>query len=401
MARARNTIGNILVLAGIGMVIFALLWWGIAIRRIAVFPSGFDLATPCEGTVTKLAGKHGMLMLSPAQKEDFKLDRSLSSLDGDYRSDIAAVRETIKSEGQAPFGLNLGQQNVYVMNRRSCENVESSMSTTLGEVVDRSGSWYVNFPFGVKKESRNIFDNYVGSSFSAQYARRSRTNGVVTYLFRGSHGFRPLLGYVAESMGLPTQTTFGELKAELLAMGLPVDELVRNASPGLTPEEREAFAQFPDSRVISLNYTAKTEWEAQVEPVTGTVVDVRNSVTHIYVNTDVRTFLPLLEILANRSEDPAVLQYLSQVDQQKLTEPKELYRIEYRWTAEGVRNATDYAGPRVAPMRFVTRYMMTMMLLLGAACFVVGFVIRRKEHHASTGRASTDNGKAPGDEEGS
>ncbi len=400
MAKARNAVGNILVLAGVGMVLFALLWWGVAVRRIAVFPSGFDLETPSEGTVTRLAAKHGMLMLSPGQKEEFGLGRSLSSMDGDYRSDIAVVQETIKAEGPAPFGLDLSQQNVYVMNRRSCENVESSMSTTAGEVVDRSGSWSINFPFGAKKESRNIFDNCVGSSFSVHYVRPSSADGVATYLFRGSHGFRPLLGYVAESMGLPPQTTYGELKAELLAMGLPVDELVRNASPGLTAEERAAFEQFPDSRTVSLNYSAKTEWEAEVEPVTGTIVNLRNSVTHIYVNTDVQTFLPLFEILANRSEDPAVLQYLSQVDQQKLTEPKELYRVEYRWTTRAVRNATDYAGPRVAPMRFVTSYLMTMMLLLGAAFFVGGFVVRRKEHRSAVETVIFDDGAEAGEEEG-
>jgi hypothetical protein len=260
----------------------------------------------------------------------------------------------------------------------------------------------LNFPLGTKKESRNIFDNDTGSAFAAQYVKNSRAEGVDTYLFRGSHGFRPLLGYMVEEMGLPSETTFGELKAELLAMGLPLDEMVRNASPGLTSEERSAFAQFPDSRTISLDYSTKKEWEADVEPVTGTIVNLKKSVTHVYVNTDVRTFLPLLEILANRSEDPGVLQYLSQVDQQSLTEPKELYRIEYRWTEEAVRAATDYAGPRVSPMRFVSSYLMTMMLLLGAACFVGGFVVRRKERHAAA-RVPPDDGsderEGSGDEE--
>lgn len=397
MAKARNATGVIMVLAGIAMVIFALLWWGIAVRRIVVFPSVFDLQTGLEGSVEKLAGKHGMLKLSPGQKQEFTGSRTVTSMDADYRGNVAVVRESIRLPAQAPFGLNLSGNNTYVMNRRSCENVRSAMSMTGREVVDRSGSWYINFPFSTGKESRNLFDNNSGSAFSAHFVREGRVNGVTTYLFRGSHGFRPLLDYVASDMGLPSETTFGELKAELAAMGLPIDRMVAEASPPLTAQERDAFAQFPDSRVVSLVYSTKAEWEAQVEPVTGTVVDVRRAATRIYVNTDLKTFLPLFEILARRSEQPSVMRYLSQADQQKIIEQKEIYRIEYGWTEEGVRAATDYAGPRVYPMRFVRSYMMTMMLLLGAAFFVIGFVIRRKEHHSPAHEEQVNAGESDED----
>ncbi len=210
MARARNAIGNTLVLAGVAMVIFAMLWWGLAVRRIVVFPAGFELSTPCEGTVERRAGKHGMLKLTPAQKQEFRVARTLTSLDGDYRRDIAVVQETVKPLGEAPFGLNLAERNIYVMNRRSCENLRSGMSTSAGQVVDRSGSWYVNFPFSAGRQSRNVFDNTTGSAFAVNYEREGVSNRVRTYIFRGSHGFRPLLDYQAAAMGLPTVTTFGE-----------------------------------------------------------------------------------------------------------------------------------------------------------------------------------------------
>lgn len=383
--RARTAIGSILFLIGLGLLIFAMLWYFLGIRRLAVFPSGFDHTLECEGTVTKLTGKHGLLALSPPQKEPVSFSQRFSSLDADYRANVAEVEEVVKSEGVVPFGLELDSRNVYVMSRRDCENLESNQSSSGGVVVDRTGSWYVNFPIGTKKESRNVFNNDVASAFAVNYVKTGKVNGVGVYVFRGSMDHRPVVDYRAKAMGLPTTTTFGDLKRELAERGLPLDNMIRAAYRSLTPEERSTFAGFPDSRPIELRYTEKTEWAAEVEPVTGTIVKVDRCLKRLYVNTDVATFLPLFEILANHSEDAIVSRYLSQVDQQKLLEPKEIYRIEYSWTGGAVKEMTDFAGKRVSPMRFIKDYMMTTMLLIGAAFFVVGLAVRRKEHRREQG----------------
>ncbi|MFH1149177.1 MAG: porin PorA family protein [Actinomycetota bacterium] len=400
MARARNAIGNTLVLIGVAMLIFAVLWWGVAIKRIVVFPRGYDLSFRAEATVTRLAEKHGLLRITPAQTGRVPLDRRLSSMNGDYHGDIAVVEEVIEADGQAPFGLNLDERNIYVMDRRSCENMSSTLSTSSGEVVDRSGSWYVNFPFGAGRDSRNLFDNDVASAFAVNFEKKDVINGVGVYLFKGSHGHRPMVDYEVRAIGLPTETTFGEIKGELAAAGIPIDTLVRSASSNLTPEERQTFAQFPDSRPIALEYSVKLEWEGAVEPVTGTIVKIGRCRRSVYVNTEVRTFLPLFEILARHAEDPQVLQYLSQVEQQRLLEPKELYRIDYGWTDAQAAQATEYAGSRIGPMRFVQDYMVTLFLLLGAGFFLGGFIVRRKEHMRTThDAAGPDEGEGKGAEE--
>lgn len=380
MARARNAVGSILALVGVGLLVFSMFWYFLGVRRLAVFPSGFDHTVTCEGTATMLTGKHGLLSLSPAREESLTLNRRLSSLDADYRPSMAVVEETVKNMGRDPFGLNLAERNVYVLTRRDCQNLKSNQSTSNGVVVDRTGSWYANFPIGTKKESRNLFNNDVASAFAVNFEKKSEVNGVGVYTFRGSHGYRPMVDYEVKAMGLPTETTFGELKAELAEGGISIDAMVRVSYGSLAAEERRTLAEFPDNRNIKLDYGMKIEWEVAVEPVTGTIVKVYECRSRIFVNTDVRTFLPLLEILANHSEDPLVSRHLSQVEQQKLLEPRERYRIAYGWSDYSVREMTDFAGKRVGPLRFIKDYMMSVMLLLGAAFFITGLVIRRKEH---------------------
>ncbi len=378
--RARNAIGSVLALIGACLIIFAFLWYLLGVKRLVVFPAGIDHTIQSHGTVTKLTGTHGLYTLVPPLKAPVGLVGKLSSLDADYRANVAEVQETVDNTEPAPFGLDLSEQNTYVLNRHDCENLKSGDSTTDGEIIDRSGSWYVNFPLGTKKESRNIFNNDVGSAFAVKYRGTGKVNGVGVYIFEGTMGHRPILDYRARAMGLPATTTFGALKAELAQQGVPIDAMVAAASGSLTPVERATFEQFPESREVRLTYSEKAEWKAAVEPVTGTIVKLHRLRRSIYVNTDLGTFQPLLGILANHSEDPLVEKYLSQVDQQKLQDPKELYRVEYGWNDATVRQMTDFAGKRISPMRFVKDWMMTTMLLIGAALVVTGLVMRKKEH---------------------
>lgn len=378
--RARNAIGSVLALIGACLIVFAFLWYLVGVKRLVAFPDGIDHTLQSRGTVTKLTGTHGLLTLAPPLKAPVELVGKLSSLDADYSANVAEVQETVENIKPAPFGLDLAEQNTYVMNRRDCENLKSGNSTTDGEIVDRSGSWYVNFPLGTKKESRNVFNNDVGSAFAVNYKGAGEVNGVGVYIFEGTMGHRPILDYRARAIGLPATTTFGALKAELAQQGVPIDKMVATASGSLTPDERATFEQFPESREVSLSYSEKVEWKAAVEPVTGTVVKLHRLRRRIYVNTDLGTFQPLLGILASHSEDPLVEKYLSQVDQQKLQDPKELYRVEYGWNDATVRQMTDFAGKRISPMRFVKDWMMTTMLLIGAALVVAGLVMRKKEH---------------------
>ena len=231
-----------------------------------------------------------------------------------------------------------------------------------------------------------MFNNDVASSFAVHFEKEDKIEDIGVYVFSGSFRHRPMVDYQVESRGLPTTTTFGELKDELEAMGFPLDQLLADAYSTLTPEEKEAIGEFPDDRELGLEYTAKQGLELSVEPVTGTVVDVRESETCIYVNTDVKVFLPLLEILAGHSEDPMVLQYMSQIEQQKILEPKEIYRVRYHWTPESAREMTDYANSRIGPIRFVRDVVTVMMLVLGAASLIAGLVLRRERYARGSGK---------------
>lgn len=398
MRSARDIISWILVIAGIAILLFAMLWWTLAVKRLTRYPSGVDLSVTCEGTIEQLTGKHGLESLSPPRKEDLELSVKLTSVDDEYTSGTAVVNQDTVRLLTSGLGLGFDDSNTYVIDRHDCANKKSGLSTSSGTVVDRSGSWSVSFPVGTSRESYNVFNNDVASSFAVNFKEEDRIEGVGVYVFSGSFRHRPMVDYRVEARGLPTTTTFGELKAEVEAMGVPMERMLDEAYSALTPEEKEALGAFPDDREIKLEYTVKYNLEMAVEPITGTVVDVRESKTRIFVNTNVKVFLPLLEILARHSEDPLVLQYMSQIEQQKILEPREIYVTDYRWTPESARKMTDYANGRIGPIRFVRDVVTVMMLVIGAAALIAGLVIRRERSaHGSDdedGAGTTPEGSA-------
>lgn len=376
---ARNNIAQILVIIGIALLLFAILWWVLAVKRLVRYPSGVDLSVVAKVSVERLAGTHGLLKYDPAQKAEIELESSLAAVDDEYTSGTAVVAELAKGgAGDLPGGINLDDDNTYVMDRGDCINKSSRLSKSSGSAVDRAGSWSVNFPLGTGKKGYNLFNNDAASSFAVSFVREDTVNRVKVYLFAGSARHRPMVDYRARAMGLPDSTTYGAIKKELAEGGIPIDAMIRAASGSLTEQEKEIIDSFPEDLPVGLDYTVKSNWEAAVEPVTGTIVDVRRDETSIFVNTDVKTLLPLFEILASHAEDPLVVRYLSQLDQQKVLEPKEIFRIVSSYTRESAARMTDYANGRIGPVRFVKGYMTYLFLILGAVFVIGGFVLRRE-----------------------
>lgn len=380
----RNRLSTVLVSIGILFLLFGLLWWLVAVKRLVLYEDSQEYEVIAIARVDRHAAMHGLLSYSPPQTYEYTMRSVVRSRDEDYTSSRAVMAEDVEVEGAtASDPLDLERANVYVMDRRTCENLKSAHSGSDGHPVDRSGSWYLNFPLGTGRENYNMFDNDVASSFAVSYREESRQNDLKAYVFSGSFRHRPMVDYRAEAYGLPRYTTFGAIKQELEAAGIPLEEIIESAYSSLTPEERETIESYPDDLMVRLEYTVKKGWEAAVDPTTGTIVKVIDDRTSIFVNTDVAEFLPLLEILASHAEDPLVSRYLSQVDQLKIMEPKLLYEISASWNDATTEERVDYANSRKKPIRFTRYYTTYASLLLGAIAFIAGLVIRRERQHSA------------------
>lgn len=401
MLRVRNSISRVLVLVGIVLLLFGILWWVLAVNRLVRYPSSVDLTMLSEGTVERLAARHGLLPYDPPEKAELELENIVFSINEGYTSSTAEVAENSKClSGPLPGGIELDDQNVYVIDRRDCINRKSPRSTSAGTVVDRSGSWTVNFPLGTDRTSYNVFNNDVGSSFAVNFVKEDTVNGVKAYVFEGSFRHRPMVDHRVEAMGLPEATTYGDIKKELESAGIPIDALLQTASGTLTAEERATIDSFTDDLPVRLDYMVEYAWEAAVEPVTGSIINVSSDETRVFVNSDVKTFLPLFEVLANHAEDPLVVQYLSQLDQQKVLEPKELFRIRTSWTENTSDRMAESANGRIGPIRFIKDYMTYLFLILGAVMVTGGLVLRseRRLPHLRRGTPAPEGEEKRGDD---
>lgn len=115
MRSARDIISWILIIAGIAILLFAMLWWTLAVKRLILYPSGVDLSVACEGTIDQLTGKHGLDALSHPRKEDLELSVKLTSVDDEYTSQAAVLDQETTQLSTADLGLEMGAINMLGM----------------------------------------------------------------------------------------------------------------------------------------------------------------------------------------------------------------------------------------------------------------------------------------------
>jgi len=378
----RDIAGTILAAVGATFLIFGLLWWSFGIKTLVKFPARFERKVSFEGKYTRFSMTHGIQKLSEPPKVSYAGVIRFRSEDASYTKKAAVVLESIKvQDALGEPGVLTSLESRYVFDRIDARGIKSRLSTSNGKVVDRTGAVYPVFPVGTRKDSYEVFCPDTDSSFPANFKGESKRFNLGVFLFKGGFKERPLVDSSLEARRLPRWTTFGSLKRELAGAGVPVDEMVKAAYTRLTEKEKATLDSFSDSMKIRLDYLADVEWEAAVEPVSGTVVEVIKSRMKIYVNPDPSALMPLLQIFASRSDDPIVSKYMSQVEQQNVLEPKKLCAIEEKWTSGSVEKIVKEAHSRKNTIIIIKKYVLYGSILFGAALLFAGFLIKREKHH--------------------
>ncbi len=387
MREARDAAGT--VLAGVGAVflIFGLVWWSFGIKTLVKFPGGFERKVYFEGKYTRFSMAHGIRKLPEHDVSRYSGEIRYKSDDRNYTKKEAVLVELIrvKERISAP-GILFSLENRYMFDRLDARGIKSRLSTSGGRVVDRTGTVFPVFPVDTAKTSYEVFCSDTDSSFPVSFRGKLKRFGLDVYRFAGGFKGRPLVESTIRARRLPRWTTFGSLKAELTGAGVPVGEMVRSAYPRLTEKEKATLASFSDSRKIRLNYIADVSWEAIVEPVSGSVVEVVKNEIDVYVNPDASQLMPLLQILASRPDDPAIARYMSQVQQQEILEPKKLFKIEERWSNRSVKAMVKEARLRKIPILIIKKYVLYGSILFGAALLFTGFLIKREKRHHNSER---------------
>ena len=239
------------VAVAVGLVAIALLWWAVAVPVLVKYPTDLDVTPRYDGTFTLFVDPTTAAPLAAPRQLPLEIERHIRSIGAESGSSRVVVEETISQK--AGDLVDATQKNVYVMDRRTLQNVadERAYAFDPSNVVDRSGAYRLNLPFDTPSDATYpIYKNEIATTYEMRTDKRTPTTdeaGLRLHNFSGSASEVPLDdAYLAELnkiVPLPKSMTLDQLKPQLKAAGLDVDAVLLAVAPVITPgRPRRALA---------------------------------------------------------------------------------------------------------------------------------------------------------------
>jgi hypothetical protein len=365
----------------------AALWWALVVPVLVKYPTDLDVTPRYEGVFTLFVDPTTAAALVTPLEMPLDIERDIRSLGDESDSSRVVVKETITQ--RAGDLVNATQTNVYVMDRRTLQNLADDRAYAFdpSNVVDRSSAYRLNLPFDTS--SGSTYPIYKNETATTYEMRASTTvpnleeAGLQLRNFTGSAREVPLdPAYLAElnkSVALPASLTLDQLEPRLEALGLDVDATLAALAPVVTPEDLATLSRVA-AKPIPLEYVLSFEGTAAVETTTGAEVDVgaRESIGAKPALTDVAALQAVMAHYPNVPEAVAANEALATLDSAPATK---LFEYRYQQTRTSVADIAEDVKSMRNQIRLVERYVPFALLGAAALSLAVGVVVysRRRD----------------------
>ena len=327
----------------------ALAWTLVGVPALVKYPTDLDVSPRYEGTFQVLVDPATAAPLDDPIELPLTVDRRIRSVPDESGSSEVLVRETIHQ--QAGDLIDVTQENAYVMDRSTVENVEDDRAYAFDEsnVVDRSGAYRLNLPFDADgDDTYEVYKNEIDDTYTLIGDTETPTSdieGLELTNFTARVEEAPLseayLAELNEVVPLPESLTLDELKPQLLDQGIDVDAVVAALTPALTSDDAATLAAFA-AEPIPLDYVMAFDGRVALEPVTGAEVQV--AVTETVGARPRLTSLPALqEVLGHYPDVPEAVDALAGLDALASGPATPLFTYSYEQTPASVADIADEA----------------------------------------------------------
>ena len=402
LSRSNRRLWTIVVAIAGSFVVAALLWSIFAVPALVKYPTDLDVTPRYEGTFILFVDPETAVPLATPVELPLEIERQIRSLGDESGSSRVVVEETITQK--AGDLIDATQTNVYVMDRRTMQNVADDRAYAFApsNVVDRSGTYRLNLPFDVSTDSTYpIYKNEIGTSYEMRAdATRPSTDAAGLHLrnFVGTATGVPIddtyLAGLRAVVPLPASLTFDQLKPQLLAAGLDVDALLAAIGPVMTPTDRAALAQVA-AKPIPLQYVMSFDGSAAVETTTGAevVVGATESVGVRPVLADLAALQGILSHYASVPEAVAAGDALAKLGSAPAVK---LFEYHYEQTPDSVADIAGEVKSMRNEIRLAERYIPLGLLAAAVLSLLIGaYVSARRRGPTIVLRTSSPARPAP------
>lgn len=374
-------------IVGIVAVVFlavGLLWHPVVEPQIVRFPAGLTRTYHYQGSIVVFADQTTGAPLAQPLTLPLQIDRRLVGTD--TGAHVALVKET-DTITAGPITQTV--ENVFAIDRRNFKNVADPKAYTFtpANVVDRSGTYRLTYPMGVKSKGARyqIFKPETGTAYTAVDASPSTgtVSGTHVVFLNAQLANTPVALYEQAALaarGFPTELTPQQLAAQLKALGIDLNQVTAQLARILSPSEMSILAGALASPV-PLQYLSGFRGSVAVEPRTGQIVRVAGVVDGIYVQPNLRALAPVLGVLTAHAGDPTVASLLTTFSRVSAAPAQPVYELRYSQTPASVAGAASDARSRARQLRLATVILPRGLIGLGVLTLVVGGLLawRRRQ----------------------
>jgi hypothetical protein len=161
---------------GAGFAALALLWTAFAVPALVKYPTDLDVVPRYEGTFTLFVDPTTAAPLAAPVEVPLQIERHIRSLGAQSGASRVVVEETITQ--RAGDFVDATQTNVYVMDRRTLQNVADDRAYAFdpSNVVDRAGAYRLNLPLHTSSDTPYpIYKNEIGTTYEMRVRIPGRT----------------------------------------------------------------------------------------------------------------------------------------------------------------------------------------------------------------------------------
>jgi len=367
---------------GVALVAAAGLWVAVAVPAVVKYPTDLNVTPEYAGTFRLYVNPATGAPLAAPQELPLTIDRHLDADGSASGATRVVVTETITQK--AGTLLSAVQTNSYVLDRRSMKNVADGRAYSFdpSNVVDRSGSYRLQFPMGTDADkSYPVYKNETGTTYSLtpdSTATGGKIEGLDVDYFKAQANEVPLsAAYVAglrKLVPLPATMTFDQLQARLSASGVDLDPILTGLRAALTPAERTALTQAL-AQPINLSYVSTFDGRVAIEPDTGTEVDIVGVKETIGVRP-LLNLAPIQALLAKYATVPAVKAATPVFAGLASAPATPVFQYDYAQTAASVADIAGEAKDMRGNIMMAERWIPLGLLALGMVILLGGAATR-------------------------
>ena len=374
----RRRLGLATSVLGLLALVAGVLWTPLLVPRLVRFPGSLDETLRFEGTaLLPLDAGTGLPLATPLELP-LQLDRRLRSTDGG----TGAKREVVAEDITLRLGdRDIAERHQYVINRRdmTLDADPRSWAYDPANVVDRLGSYRLNFPLGTKADGAyQVWNNETGATITLGKGTKTRLAKADIDVIQFPISYRrPVADYLGPrltTLGLPAEITPAQLGARLAGAGLDLQALAAALGPKLSAEQAASLGELLRTP-LPLRYEFFFEEVVSVEPRTGIIVDLNVTSEGFAAKPDLSSLAAIEPILAANASVPAVAEAAEMLPQLQSQPADTVLDLRYRATDATVIERGDEARSKARQIRLAEFWAPWSLGIGGAVLIAAGVAL--------------------------